>query len=772
MKISLFKHNEAAYVSAVNMLAETGKAAIIHPTGTGKSFIGFKLCEDNPSSTICWLSPSEYIFNTQLENLQECTDGYVPQNIKFFTYAKLMLLDDAELGEIKPDYIILDEFHRCGAEKWGDGILKLLAIFSSVPVLGLSATAIRYLDNQRDMSDELFDGNIASEMTLGEAIVRGILQAPKYVLSIYSYKQEFEKYKRKVHSAKNRAVRDECEKYLDALSRTLENAEGLDVIFDKHITDRTGKYIVFCANYEHLQEMAGKAGEWFSKVDKAPHIYVAYSEYPETSKEFAEFKKDNSDHLKLLFCIDMLNEGVHVEDICGVVLLRPTISPTIYKQQIGRALSASKKTDAVIFDIVLNIENLYSINVIQEEMQLATTYYHFMGEESQIVAEHFHIIDEVRDCVYLFDKLDDTLEASWETMYSYAEKYFLQNGDLAVPRRYKTEDGYSLGNWIQTQRKIRSHKRYGRLDDDRIARLDKIGMIWESINDRVWERNFKEAQLYFEKNGHLNTNVNYVTPSGFQLGRWICNLRSSRKNGTRASLLNQERIDALNEIGMIWDVLDYLWEDNFREAMQFFKENGHLNVPLDYISENGLKLGVWIRRLRMVRVGKAHGAALTEDKINRLNAIGMTWENKYEAAWTRGYEAARKYFEENGDLNIPIAYVTKDGYKLGAWLCDQRDKRNKLSQERKEALSRIGVVWEKADPWETRYQYAKAYYDEHGDLNMPGGYVADGMWIAKWLNEQRHVYMGRRKNKTLSSEQIEKLNSIGMRWEGRTPSKK
>ena len=50
------------------MLAETGKAAIIHPTGTGKSFIGFKLCEDSPDATVCWLSPSEYIFKTQVEN--------------------------------------------------------------------------------------------------------------------------------------------------------------------------------------------------------------------------------------------------------------------------------------------------------------------------------------------------------------------------------------------------------------------------------------------------------------------------------------------------------------------------------------------------------------------------------------------------------------------------------------------------------------------------------------------------------------------------------
>ncbi len=87
--IELFEHNRKAYDSAVKMLVETGKAAVIHPTGTGKSFIGFKLCEDNPDKNVCWLSPSEYIFKTQTENLKEESDGYFPENVSFFTYAKL-----------------------------------------------------------------------------------------------------------------------------------------------------------------------------------------------------------------------------------------------------------------------------------------------------------------------------------------------------------------------------------------------------------------------------------------------------------------------------------------------------------------------------------------------------------------------------------------------------------------------------------------------------------------------------------------------------------
>ena len=105
--IGLYAHNRAAYEAAAAMLDETGKAAVIHPTGTGKSFIAFKLCEDHPDKTVCWLSPSEYIFQTQRENLA-ATGVPVPQNICFYTYAKLMKMSEAELSRLHADYVILD----------------------------------------------------------------------------------------------------------------------------------------------------------------------------------------------------------------------------------------------------------------------------------------------------------------------------------------------------------------------------------------------------------------------------------------------------------------------------------------------------------------------------------------------------------------------------------------------------------------------------------------------------------------------------------------
>ena len=791
MSIELYEHNQTAYQAALDMLKNTGKAAIIHPTGTGKSFIGFKLCEDFPEKMVCWLSPSEYIFRTQVENLAasiemnetlndgaenyairnvqtlaDTNSGNGFENIRFYTYAKLMSMTEEELQEICPDYIVLDEFHRCGAKVWGQGVQNLLSMYPGASVLGLSATAIRYLDNQRDMSDELFDGNVASEMTLGEAVVRGILNPPKYVLSVFSYQKELAKYERRVRSAKSRLIRDEGEKQLEALRHALEQADGLEEIFRKHMKNPAGKYIVFCANYEHMSEMIGKTQEWFAKVDGKPHIYTAYSDDPSTSQAFAEFKADESGHLKLLYCIDMLNEGVHVDDVEGVILLRPTVSPIIYKQQIGRALSANKKKDAVIFDIVLNIENLYSIGTIEEEMQAAVSYYHFLNQEDEIVNEHFKVIDEVKDCIALFERLEETLTASWDLMYEYAKQYYWEHGNLEVPVRYQTEEGYGLGRWLLTQRKVRAGEKYGALGADRIEKLDRIGMIWGSYRDISWEKYYKEARKYYEEHGSLNTNVNDVTESGVRLGAWICQIRTYRKSGIQKAYLTEERIEALDGIGMIWDIPDYLWEENYTECLRYYREHGNLDIPNAYCSPGGLKIGGWIRRQRLLRKGMTNGAKLTKEQITRLDSIGMVWKTKPEQQWDKGYEEAKAYHEAYGNLNVPVSYVSPSGYKLGGWIADRREKgKEKHSPERQQQLDDLGMVWVKPDPWEVRFQFAKAFYEENGNLNVPSKYRADGIWLAKWLNEQKQIYAGKRSGKMLSEERVRRLNEIGMVWE-------
>ena len=758
-----FEHNKAAYESAIAMLAETGKATVIHPTGTGKSFIGFKLCEDNSDKTVCWLSPSSYIFRTQIENLQK-TGVTVPQNIKFYTYQKLTLLSDEEIDAIQPDIFLYDEYHRLGAQVWQLAVNKLIARYPNVPMLGLSATNVRYLDNQRDMAEELFDGNIASEMTLGEAIVRGILKAPLYISTVFSYQKDLEKYTRMAKMPKFKAVRDTAEKYLEEQWRTIEKADGLDVIFEKYMPDKHGKYVVFCANKEHLDEMFSHVSEWFSKVDKNPKVYKVYSDNPESSGEFADFKADKSENLKLLFCIDMLNEGVHLDDIDGVILFRPTVSPTVYKQQIGRALTAGKSGTPVIFDIINNFQNLYSMGAIEQEMACAISYYNSLGESEKITVDKFEIIGIVKDCVELFDKLNETFTAGWNEMYRCACEYKSVYGNIDVPRRYKTESGLSLGNWLDTQRGVRSGKINGILTEERIKKLDELGMRWESMSDMSWDKNYAAAVEYAKKYGDLNPKAVYVTEDGIRLGSWISNVRTYRKCGIQRNYLTEERIEELDKIGMVWDTPNYFFEKNYAALLEYFHTYGDLDVPADYVSPDGIKLGRCIGNLRRAK----RNGTLSEIQIQRLNEVGMPWDDKFTRKWENGFEHAKAYFVQNGNLDVPTMFVCEDGFKLGEWIANQRDKSGtKVIEERRKKLDSISMIWKKADPWEVRFALAKKYFEEHGNLDMPAVYNADGMCISKWLNEQKHIYYGRRKGKSLTDEQIKRLESIGMQWRDR-----
>ena len=695
MALRLFEHNEKAYRAAVRMMEQYGKAAIVHPTGTGKSYIAFKLIEDNPEKIVIWLSPSEYIFKTQLDSLKKNDPDLSLANLRFYTYAKLMCCTQAQLEKIaaqKPAYIILDEFHRAGAECWGESTLALLKLCPDAKLLGLTATNIRYLDNNRNMAEELFDGHIASEMTLGEAVVRGILPTPKYVTTVYQYQKTLAKYQARVDNLRTPGIQDVNQKYLDALRRALEQAEGLDLVFQHHITQTSGKYIVFCANKEHMDEMVSHVPEWFSGVNPDVAVYEAYSDDPNTNKAFADFKMDTSSRLKLLFCIDMLNEGVHVEGISGVILFRPTISPIIYRQQIGRALTAGDNSTPLILDVVNNFEGLTSISSLQNEMQEAVRRLYANGEGDKIVTERFEVMEQVQDCRVLFERLQASLSSSWEHYFSEASIYYAEHGDLNVPKRYTTPGGLSLGVWLITQRRVREGLIQGDLTQQQITRLDSIGMVWGNRKEIAWQHGFEAAKKYHDTYGDLLVAGKYVDPEGYPLGQWILKTRQQKLNGC----LKEERIAQLDEIGMVWSIFDAKWEKAYALAAAYYEENGNLNIPRSYVTAAGERLGVWLANQQWsYPKGK-----LTEEQIERLNRIGMYWGNRNDRQWNQGYQEAKRYFEAHGDLKVPVNYVSPEGYALGKWVKRQRYTSQNpeksgavLTEERIAKLNAIGMIW-------------------------------------------------------------------------------
>lgn len=205
-------------------------------------------------------------------------------------------------------------------------------------------------------------------------------------------------------------------------------------------------------------------------------------------------------------------------------------------------------------------------------------------------------------------------------MYDLAREYYVLHGDLNVPSNFVTPEGVQLGMWINRQRRIREGKARGRLTPERIRALDQIGMSWVDLGEERWNRNFRALRAYYEQHGDIDVPQDYVTTDGLKLGRFVKNMRFHRETKYRRCL-TPERVKMLDEMGMIWDVDAYRWEQNFAAAEAYYCAHGDLLPKKRYVSPEGAKLGTWLAYQRAKR-GRGE---LEEEKIARLDAIGMVW---------------------------------------------------------------------------------------------------------------------------------------------------
>jgi hypothetical protein len=341
----------------------------------------------------------------------------------------------------------------------------------------------------------------------------------------------------------------------------------------------------------------------------------------------------------------MLNEGVHVDNIDGVILLRPTVSPILYLQQIGRSLASGKEKQPLIFDIVNNFESLYSIDSLRSEITEAFAVIPCAEKGKTGFTGNFRIYDEAGDSRKLFEQLEKNLSAGWESYYLEAKEFYEIHKNLDIPKAYVTEHGRSLGTWLMTQRRIRSGKIAGTLTEEQIAKLDALGMNWESGSSRNWNRGYQALAAYKEQFGDVDVKANYVTEDGYALGKWVTNLRSRWSRGEvednyrnalsdsagtparlSATILTNEQIAKLDELGMIWDKHEHQWMTNYRAAEQYYRKNGNLRVPRKFRTEGGICLGIWLDNQRSTASGVRRGAApLSAKRKGMLDAIGMIW---------------------------------------------------------------------------------------------------------------------------------------------------
>ena len=160
----------------------------------------------------------------------------------------------------------------------------------------------------------------------------------------------------------------------------------------------------------------------------------------------------------------------------------------------------------------------------------------------------------------------------------------------------------------------------GRLTEQRVAELDKIGMAWD-VHDDSWAQGYARAKAYFEERGDLNVPVRYRMEDGYALGRWIAKQRNARDGKFQNRPLSEEQIRQLNAIGMIWGKSrDERWNDFYSAAQAYYLKNGNLEMPAQYKTQDGSCLGMWVYDQK--RNWKS-GKLCSPERYNRLAAIGM-----------------------------------------------------------------------------------------------------------------------------------------------------
>ena len=417
-EVKLLPHNEVAYKKLVECLKENQMAAINHATGTGKSFILLKFLNDYKDKKILYIAPTYPIIDQLIEDHTKelGIDINEFEQLDTCIYASLLKEDMDEFAD-EYDIIILDEYHRCGAPKWGEKVNQLLenikTKYPNKKVIGTTATEIRFLDNEKNMNNILFDGVCASRLSLADAILEGILPIPVYINAIYGIYDELDRLEKTVKT--KCFYTNNINKYLNEISKIrelLDEAVSQITRIDNYI-DEEGKYLVFSSNISNIE----KDKEVIRKIFKGK-VNCEYEVHSDKTRKQNKIELDKFKRVKgansFLYSVNVLNEGLHVKDIDAIFMLRKTTSPIIYFQQLGRLISSSKrKKDVIVFDLVNNMKNHPFIYMLYEDLyKRANELMKEKPEEKeryQEVLDRFKVVNLTSNICELLDRLSEKI---------------------------------------------------------------------------------------------------------------------------------------------------------------------------------------------------------------------------------------------------------------------------------------------------------------------------------------------------------------------------
>ena len=752
MSMTLNPVNEAAFQKAVQSLETLNRAAVFHPTGTGKSCIAWKVVEAHPQTTFFWLVAGAQRLALRQAELTRYNGGTLPGNVRFCDCEKLAAATPEQwvrLGEQKPGCIVLDCYHELSAVCWAQSVQKLLRMCPQAKVLGLG------VPNGAPVcaaAQELFADCIVSHMTVAEAMAAGTMPVPSaYAALLWPQEEELATLRARIKNLCMPKGDTSLRVQYEELSWSLRQVENLTVLLPRLLSDTSGHYLVLFESAVYQEKLGTELEQLLRTVDPAVRFYAADHACFADSAAVETFLSDTAPGPKVLLCVNAPGVQQPLEGLAGVILVRQSSLMSTFKQMLCRALVAAGNRSVPVFDLVAQFEGLGNGRTLQRDCTEAMT-------RAGSKTPGFRQERPMQQTYRLYGKLRREMEARWEVLCQAAADAAAKEGTLELPRSYTIHSGVPVGKWLELQRQVQAGQRPGRLTAEQAAKLEKLGIRWNHRLEAAWEKGFASAQKYRTEHGDLLVPVRYRDKNDFALGEWIVYNRQRYLGGN----LTQNRIERLEAIGMVWSTSNDLWEQNYAAATQYYLEHGDLEVPIKYETPSGFGLGVWLGAQRA-----AHKAGeLPQEQVERLDALGMDWTNRNDRKWMSLYDVAAAYYHEHGNLNVPSEYVTPDGVLLGKWVARQRyaylnpDRSSaRVTPERKALLDKLGMVWEKYDPWQERYDLALAYKTEHGDLEIPSVYkTADGVWLGSWVSRQRQALNSG--SSALSSERRKLLRTL------------
>ena len=752
MSMTLNPVNEAAFQKAVQSLETLNRAAVFHPTGTGKSCIAWKVVEAHPQTTFFWLVAGAQRLALRQAELTRYNGGILPGNVRFCDCEKLAAATPEQwvrLGEQKPGCIVLDCYHELSAVCWAQSVQKLLRMCPQAKVLGLG------VPNGAPVcaaAQELFADCIVSHMTVAEAMAAGTMPVPSaYAALLWPQEEELATLRARIKNLCMPKGDTSLRVQYEELSWSLRQVENLTVLLPRLLSDTSGHYLVLFESAAYQEKLGTELEQLLRTVDSAVRFYAADHACFADSAAVETFLSDTAPGPKVLLCVNAPGVQQPLEGLAGVILVRQSSLMSTFKQMLCRALVAAGSRSVPVFDLVAQFEGLGNGRTLQRDCTEAMT-------RAGSKTPGFRQERPMQQTYRLYGKLRREMEARWEVLCQAAADAAAKEGTLELPRSYTIHSGVPVGKWLELQRQVQAGQRPGRLTAEQAAKLEKLGIRWNHRLEAAWEKGFASAQKYRTEHGDLLVPVRYRDKNDFALGEWIVYNRQRYLGGN----LTQNRIERLEAIGMVWSTSNDLWEQNYAAATQYYLEHGDLEVPIKYETPSGFGLGVWLGAQRA-----AHKAGeLPQEQVERLDALGMDWTNRNDRKWMSLYDVAAAYYHEHGNLNVPSEYVTPDGVLLGKWVARQRyaylnpDRSSaRVTPERKALLDKLGMVWEKYDPWQERYDLALAYKTEHGDLEIPSVYkTADGVWLGSWVSRQRQALNS--VSSALSSERRKLLRTL------------